>query len=162
MKCSTRRFGTVALGLFIFAAVQFPAYAQQASVYKWVDEEGTPHFTDRPPEGVDAVRLPLSYHRTDRRAIRQLLDERAKSRNARLQEASKRAAESAEQQAERQQAAEERKANCARARGILKKYTDAMLIYDVDDNGERVYLSADELDAIRENARKSVEEWCDE
>ncbi len=42
--------------LLLFAALAVPAAAQ--GVYKWTDEKGVVHFTDRPPARDDAVEVP--------------------------------------------------------------------------------------------------------
>ena len=54
----------VLLGLFAAAA------AQAEEAYRWVDEDGVVHYSDRPREGAEAVQLPAPNVATTRRVPR--------------------------------------------------------------------------------------------
>ena len=51
------------------ALVVMPAVAQQATVYKWTDEQGVPHYSDQPPVNAESEALPIRYRRTDKAAV---------------------------------------------------------------------------------------------
>ena len=59
------------------------------------------------------------------------------------------------------QAREERASLCESARDRLERYETAHRLYRPLEDGEREYLSDEELDAERAAARQSVDEWCD-
>jgi len=139
-----------------------PAGAQESSVYKWVDKDGTPHFTDVPPATGESEQLAVSSRRTDRSAIQSQMADRAEASES----AKKRAALEAEKTAamnEKQAGFEkQRRANCDMARSTQQKYFGAHKLFSIDADGEREYLSAAEIDAAYVKAGKSVQEWCDE
>ena len=58
------------------------------------------------------------------------------------------------------QIAEMRAKNCTIARERLLTYTQSHRLYRPLENGEREYLSDDEIDAARAKAAADVEEWC--
>ena len=57
MKRLSAPAGLLVLCIAGFAAST--AVAQEASVYKWVDAEGVPHFSDQPPLDSSAEELAL-------------------------------------------------------------------------------------------------------
>jgi hypothetical protein len=58
------------------------------------------------------------------------------------------------------QIAEMRAKNCTIARERLVKYTQSHRLYRPLENGERAYLTDDEIDDARAKAAADVEEWC--
>ena len=56
--------------LFVaLALTALTAGAQEFSVYKWVDEDGVPQYTDRPPNTADAQSTGIRSRRTDPSAV---------------------------------------------------------------------------------------------
>lgn len=53
-----------------------------------------------------------------------------------------------------------REANCATAREQLQSLTRASAIYQVDENGKRVYFSAQRRADEIQQARTAVDAWC--
>jgi hypothetical protein len=47
-----------------------PAVAQEAEAYRWVDEDGVVHYSDRPREGAEPIVLPTPNVATTRRVQR--------------------------------------------------------------------------------------------
>jgi len=167
MKLTDRRIAATTPALLtivlvsVFAACQLVA-AQEASVYKWVDKQGTTHYTDIPPAEGHAERIAMSYKRTNNSAVRSRLARRAEaSEVAKLRE-SQQAEDAAAEKAKRASIAKQRSANCEQARKTLQKYTEAHILYKPGADGEREYLSNAEIDEARMAARQSVKEWCDE
>ncbi len=167
MKLSICRFAVSALSLISVAVLSAlvmyqPAEAQEGAVYKWVDEDGTTHYTDRPPVSGDAELLSIQSRRTNNGAVQARLAKRSEATEvANLRDAQQ--AEDASAEKDNQaQIAEQRRANCQQARGTLTKYDDAHILYKPLADGEREYLTDDEIDAARLAARESVKEWCGE
>ena len=56
--------------------------------------------------------------------------------------------------------AKERASQCTSFRGRLEKLITSRRLYREDDNGERVYLGDDEMQAARAKVQSQVEEYC--
>ena len=140
------------------------AASEQGAVYQWVDKDGTPHYQDRPPEDVNAAQaakaMNLRYKMTDAEAMaaaakkQSELDGAADLRKDQQAEDKKAAAD------DRQEVKGEREKGCQQARDTLQKYETAHRLYRPGADGQREYLSDEEIDAARVNARKTVEQWC--
>lgn len=153
-----------AMGLVLSAAIAAPSWAaDEGAVYLWVDKDGTPHYQDRPPEGeLDARELNLRYRLTDGQAVaaagaRQ--DETEEVANLREQQQGE---DAANEEADRERVLGEREQGCAKARERLAKYDSAHRLYKPGPDGARNYLTDEEIDAARLEARRTVDEWCGE
>lgn len=139
--------------------------AEQGNVYLWVDKDGTPHYQDRPPEGADpetAKALSLRYRMTDAQAMAAAAKDKAALDDvARLRE-QQQAEDQGAEQSERDQVAKEREQGCEAARAKSQKYETAHRLYRPGPDGKRTYLTDEEIDAARLQARKDVAEWCGE
>jgi hypothetical protein len=135
------------------------------TVYRSVDDAGNVSFADRPPmfqesgnAPVDVLRMEI--HLTDRNALAANLEEKAKVNEARAvakEISNQQAAEDADLQARQN---EHRRANCDLANARLTKYRQARRLYRDLGDGEREYLTDDELDTERSNAASEVSDWC--
>ena len=132
-------------------------------VYKWVDDEGVTHFSAQPPRGVDAERTSIRLQNTYRPTPQ--AQDQAEPTAAQNAAAATRRKQQNEQAADNKiQAKNEQKIraeNCAEARTRLEKYTTARRLYREQDDGERNYLTDDELDNARVEAQQRVNDWCD-
>jgi hypothetical protein len=61
---------------------------------------------------------------------------------------------------DKQQVMNEREKGCQQARDKLQKYETAHRLYRPGADGQREYLTDEEIDAARVEARKSVDQWC--
>ena len=134
----------------------------QAEVYKWTDEHGQVHFSDKPP-GEDATgykkqttvpnnSAPSSQSHTDaeRRARQKKLSDSLEADRLEKQQA--------EEKLKQQQA--KREHNCKVARAELNAHKRANLIYDYDQQGNRVYFSEAKKQRYLESLRAEVRKWC--
>lgn len=149
---------------FASAAILFIACIANAgaqSIYKWIDENGVTHFSEQRPQGVESERLSVKVNsgfRGDSSGTADSSTESfARSREAR-QEKREQAAEDAERAAQQKAIREE---NCAKARERLNTYETSRRLYREREDGEREYLTDDELDQARADSRELVKEWCD-
>ena len=139
--------------------------AEQGNVYLWVDKDGTPHYQDRPPEGTDpeeAKALSLRYRMTDAQAMAAASKQKAEMKEVAGLREGQQAADKATEGAERDQVAKEREDGCKTARDKAQKYETAHRLYKPGPDGTRTYLTDEEIDAARAEARKTVAEWCGE
>lgn len=149
------------MALSVLPGVMPEASAQ--TVYKWVDADGITHFSTRPPRGVPAEATPVRLQRSLQSTEDSADDSSAPSpellaaTELRKQQTEEQAAEDAEvarQNAEMQAAA------CEKAKARVETYTNARRLYKPLENGEREYLTDDELDAERAKAQREVKELC--
>lgn len=125
-----------------------------ADVYKYKDEKGNIQYTDKPPS-LPAERLNVQSQRTDVVA--------AQSRPQPEQRPST-SQQSRDQSAEQKEAAEmtakDKAERCVKARERYDRYMNSQKLYEKDEKGERRYLSSEELDATRANAKAAMDEMC--
>ena len=130
------------------------------TVYKWVDGDGITHFSTRPPRGVPAeatpVRLQSSLQSTSQANEKSSpeLEAATKLRKEQSQDHAAEDAEVARQNAQMQAEA------CEKAKARVKTYSEARRLYRPLENGEREYLTDDQLDAERAKAQQFVNETC--
>ena len=136
------------------------AVAQEASVYKWVDSQGVPHFSDQPPANSGAQELAIHYNKTDRAALQASQKAKADLNTAADTRKGLEADADAAAEADRQKVLAERETNCKAAKDRVEKYNNALRLYKPGPNGERVYLTSEELDVERADANRAVEQSC--
>jgi len=150
------------LVLAVAGAFSAAAVAQQASVYKWVDAQGVQHFSDQPAADSSAEETNIRYRKTDKGALQARQKSKAELAAAgELREGQQSDADAAAE-ADRQKVLAERETNCKAARDRVAKYTNALRLYKPGPNGERVYLTNEELDVERADAKRAVDQWCSE
>jgi hypothetical protein len=141
------------------AAFMLPAAAQ--TVYRAVDELGNPAFTDRPEEYPEAEAIAIQVVASNRRAIaqKQTDDTQQAEDDAVAQQI--RDDQAAEDAAAGQQAEQDAQTtNCNSAKKRFDKYKSARRLYREKGDGEREYLSEEETDKARVEAKRAVDQWC--
>lgn len=128
-----------------------------SEIYKWTDQEGNVHYGDIPTQ--DSQRMAIQSRPTDPSRVSAIREASAEARARKLEAAAAAAAEgpSAEDVA---QAAAEKAEKCEDYRAKLEKMLYSRRLYREDENGERVYLSEDEMLSARERIQNQVEEYC--
>jgi len=143
-------------GLLIYLILTLPALAQ-AEVYRWVDSEGRTHFGDRPPTQAASqeVQVESAPARVDNAArdrqqkMNVFLEQKQQERDQRR---------AADAKAEKQAA--KRAELCTKMRARLKHLDSVSTFYNLNEEGERVFVSESENTRIRERFRKKVNETC--
>jgi hypothetical protein len=136
--------------------------AQAGDVFISKDAQGRPIYTDR-PDTLPAQRLDVKSSSTDVVAVKA----RAAEQQAQYAAASKASAEADQKAKEAKQAADltqaDRAKKCVELRDYYLQLMNARGLYEKGENeGERRYLSAEEIDTARENAKRSMDEFCSE
>jgi hypothetical protein len=130
------------------------------NVYKVIDENGTVAYSDRPISGVTEELMDVNISRTNLQAVAGGQKEQA-AMAAAVQTRENHEAEDAADAAGRQAAlAEQRAAQCEKAKQRSEKYNTHRKLYTMGEDGEREYLSDEELDAARADAALAAEELC--
>lgn len=159
-----RAFVTVLAVMLSAGISSVAADADRGAVYVWVDQNGIRHYQDRPPEGQDlaAQQLDLRYKLTDPAAVAAENKRTAEKQTAAAKVEQEQAEEAASDKADKDKLLGEREQGCATARERLEKYATAQRLYRPGPRGQRIYLTSEEIDAARADARRTVSEWCDE
>jgi hypothetical protein len=123
-----------------------------AVVYKWVDAQGKVLYGDRPPDGVHAEIVEMLGTHVARTTTAK--DSAPSPRTAARPEGqdesnTKKAVDSDVQQAREQQ--------CAAAQEQYKKLIEGRRIYKTGADGERQYLTSEEIDTQRADAKREVD-----
>lgn len=128
----------------------------QAEVYKWTDENGRVHYGDR-PQGSESEKLDIktSVPKPDaeldnhREKQRKLLDVFAEERAVKNQE--KAAAEKKKKELKQQ---------CAERKDYLRKLKRSASLYELDEKGNRQYLSNESHDKKIADVEKQIQKYC--
>jgi len=125
-------------------------------IYKWVDDDGTVHYGER-PHNKDAVKLNVIAKPSV--GIRD--QERFKRQERLLKVFEEERQEKASAAQEKRLEKEKRNQNCLLARRQLFNYQRASMIYKKDKKGNRVVFAHNERVEAERGAREAVEHWCD-
>jgi hypothetical protein len=125
-----------------------------AVVYKWTDAQGKVQYGDRPPDGVHAEIVELLGTHSGRVA--------ASSATAGTHAPI--AAPSGVTQQEKKSVAQDvesaRAKQCADAQDRYKKLIEGRRLYKTGDDGEKEYLTSEQIDTERLNAKRDVDTVC--
>jgi hypothetical protein len=135
--------------LLLFAALIAWSGIASAVVYKWVDAQGKVQYGDRPPDGVHAEVVEL------------LIAHAASARSAPPPApAANSAATPAAKDTDAQYVAQVRDTQCAEAQDHYKKVIEGRRLYKTGPDGERQFMSSEEIDTERLNAKRDVDNIC--
>jgi hypothetical protein len=135
------------------------APAALADVYKFKDDKGNVLYTDK-PSTLPAERLNVQSQRTDVVAVQA----RQEAELKRMQDGANGRAQTTAQRSEQEQAdqltAKDKADRCTKARERYDTYMNSQKLYEEQPNGERRYLTSEELDAARAAAKASMDVMC--
>jgi hypothetical protein len=142
--------------VLLCTALLFWSAMASAVVYKWVDAQGKTQYGDRPPDGVhaDVVELlgtHVAHSAARAPAVASSAPKTAPSGDKAAQDTKSAVA---------QDVAESREKQCADAQDRYKKLIEGRRLYKAGSDGERQYLTSDEIDAERLNAKRDVDGSC--
>ncbi|WP_152208326.1 DUF4124 domain-containing protein [Marinobacter changyiensis] len=143
---------TVVLSIMLIVA---PALTSAASVYKWIDDNGIPHFGDRQPAGIKSEPVNIKTGSTNSGGQTLSAQEQVRAIDDSRGERAERANLSAVEEARQKQ----RKANCETAQSNLKVINSNARIR-VEDNGEQRYLAPEEIEEQRQKFRQIADDNC--
>lgn len=154
----------IGIGVLVFGA---STLAAAGDMYRWVDAQGQVHYSDEPPPaGAKDVKL-IRSKGVDPSEQQEADDSEEAStepsyaeQQAAFEERQARKAEEQAKAEEEKRAAAERKKNCDAARSNYNTVTSGGRVMRINADGEREYLSDDELKQQAAEAKKSVDEWC--
>jgi hypothetical protein len=127
-----------------------------AVVYKWVDAQGKTQYGDRPPDGVHAEVVELLGNHPARAAPARPSANTASSTGSKNPAAQ----DAAAKQAVDQDVTQTREKQCAEAQDRYKKLIEGRKLYKTGTDGEREYLSSQEIDSQRLDAKRDLDAIC--
>ena len=127
-----------------------------AVVYKWIDAQGKLQYGDRPPDGVHAQIVEgLGTHGT-RPEPRPPADSSQPVKSA----AQTNNAQDSVKQTVDEDVAQVKDKQCADAQARYKTLIEGRKLYKAGADGERQYLTSEEIDAERLNAKRDIDAIC--
>jgi len=149
-----------AITLTMLGALLVAGTAGAAEVYKYTDDKGNVYYTDKPRE-LDTQRLNVQTAKANPSAppaaapgaeLKRMQDADAARKQASTQKANE--AEAA------QSNAKDRAERCKKARDRYDTYITSRKLFEEKPGGERRYLTSEELDTARADAKTSMDLWC--
>jgi hypothetical protein len=128
-----------------------------AVVYKWVDAQGKVHYGDQPPDGVKAEVVELLGTHTSRSAT---ANPTASTQNSKPAAPGQSSSSDSDKKAVAEDVAATREKQCADAQENYKKLIEGRRLFKTGPDGERQYLTSDEIDAQRLTAKQDVDTIC--
>ena len=142
----------------LILSVAMASAATASEIYRWTDEDGNVHYTDKPVEP-SSERMNIASRSTDNSAVQAQTQARLDSNAAAAEAAANEPAGPTpeELRAEKKQRAEQ----CTKYRERLTRFVQSRHLYREDENGERTYLDEAETQKTRNKAEENVREYCD-
>ena len=142
--------------LFVLFITVIYATFLSAQVYKWVDENGKTHYSDKPhDENAEAIHIEKtptldtdhdSRVEKQRRLLEVMAEERQETKQLKAQAAAEKL---------------KREVNCAKARKNLQDIMNAGFLYKkTNDPLNLIVYSDEERKDITTKAKKAVQDWC--
>jgi hypothetical protein len=130
-----------------------------ADVYKYTDDKGHIQYTDK-PQTLPAERLNVQSRRTDTVEIAKREEEEKKRADSQNKTKQQTQTQGQDQKQAAELSATDKEDRCAKARERFDNYTVSRRLYEVGENGERRYLSSEEIDTARASAKVAMDELC--
>jgi hypothetical protein len=131
-----------------------------AVVYKWIDAQGKVQYGDRPPDGVHAQIVEGLGNNRSARSEPSRPASAASSQPARSAPQAKSAQDDGIKKAVDDDVAQVKEKQCADAQARYKNLIEGRKLYKAGADGERQYLTSEEIDAERLNAKRDVDTTC--
>lgn len=147
------------LRTLLVSALLVATVPASAEIYRWVDAQGHVHYSDRPVPGATRV-VGIVTHATNPAAVAERNDSAQQQRQAEQTAAQKEQTDRAAAKTVDKDVAKIQEERCKKAREDYRVATESQRLYRVNKDGERVYLSDQELTEARINARKALDEAC--
>ena len=149
---------SIILMLMLLGASQ-SAFA--GKIYKWVDSEGKIHYGERPPAGNgQQMRVPRNPPRGATPAPSATTGENKDAASKFLESVAaerKEKNEAADKAAKNKEIADK---NCSRARKNVATLKQGGRRYEMDEKGERKYMSEEDIQKRLKESEAMVKEWC--
>ena len=149
--------------IFISTIVLVFAFTTQAEIYKWTDENGKVHYSDKPfDENSEKIKLKREPTKAERLEAQQrasaLIRRQNKVHSINERKSREQQISAQEEEKERQQ----REQACAEANRLIIVYSGRGAVYTTDNNGKRTYKGYTDEQKNQKIAelQRSIKENC--
>jgi hypothetical protein len=129
----------------------------RADVYRWVDEQGEPHYSDQWVPGSVVIKTVRAHPASSDAGARTVQQKTLTAANTRISE---QLSEQENARAVQEDLAKSRETRCKSAKDQYLRAITSRRVYKQDKDGERTYMSDEEADAWREQLRKATQDAC--
>jgi hypothetical protein len=143
----------------LLAGLLLAGSAGAGDVYVTKDAQGRTIYTDT-PQTIPAQKLDIHSQSAESAAAAQGTAAQAKQPSQQSQSSSAAPSSQAAAQQAAQTTAEDKAKRCMDARQRYQTLMDNWRVYEPGPNGERTYLTSEQLDAARANAKTAMDEFC--
>jgi hypothetical protein len=154
METVMLRIHTILAALLVMAG---PASA--GDVYVTVDAQGNRVYTDR-PDRLPANKIGVASAPSDPAEAEARYSDQMQQYEEAQDATDKARTKSAQTAKARELTAEDRAKRCVEARSRYEATMNAIRVYEEGPDGQRRYLSAEEIDTTRANAKQAMDEFC--
>jgi hypothetical protein len=137
-----------------FIALVLIAGAAYGQVYRWVDEKGVTHYGAQPPQDAKAREV------EDKLATPPGAAPREEDWQQKEREFRQRRIQSGEAEAKKEQESERRRMLCNQQRDLLARLQRAPRTYQLNDQGERVFMNDSQRESAIARQEKMVTQYC--
>jgi len=145
--------------VLVLSAATLAATASAGEIYKYVDEQGSVHYLDRPTGESGEQRMDITYSGTSSASVNAQVKRRNDYMTA-LDEARKETQSRREAEAQARAEMEARAAKCEENRARLESYLQSRRLYRENEAGEREYLDDEQILEARRKAEEAIQETC--
>ena len=145
--------------LLIIAIACLAAPIASAELYKYIDKDGKTVYSDQPPVNIDSKQLNIQSGASTSAAAPAAAPKSALDRDRDLQKTRDEARDRAKKSDESAKQASAQEQACAQAKSNYQTYAEGGRITKFE-NGERVFLSDQEIDLARESSKREMDEAC--
>ncbi len=147
--------------VLLFAALIAWSGMAGAIVYKWLDAQGKVQYGDRPPNGAHAqVVEGLATHASSSNAARPSEPAPA-ARPGQPPGTPPKTDDVAAKKSVDNDVSQVREKQCVEARERYRRLIEGRRLFKTGDNGERQYLTSEEIDSQRLDAKRDIDATCD-
>jgi Domain of unknown function (DUF4124) len=140
---------TLVISLVSCLLISSPTFAASSKIYKWTDEKGQVHFSERPKQGTQPEVIKPQIGHSDPVNYATPSDDKAKNEKK------------PESQADAEKKAPKDSERCEAARKNLETLKTYARIRIKGEDGEYKFLTPDEQQQKTDEATKAIEESCD-
>jgi hypothetical protein len=132
-----------------------------AGIYKWVDEDGKVHYSEKRPSGQPAkrMRVPTKAPKntsTYKRPSFKSKEDKDSEENANTNNRQ----DKAQQKADKGMSAEEKAKQCTRARQVMETLTAGDRVRQKDEEGNITYMTEEEKQERIKHEQKKINRYC--
>ncbi len=144
----------------LYAALLAWSGLASAVVYKWSDAQGKLQYGDRPPAGVHAEVVELLGTHAARSAPPRSAPSSTAAAAKPAAPATASATDDAAKKAVAEDVAQVKEKQCTDAQERYKKLIEGRRIFKTGADGERQYLTSEEIDSARVDAKREIDAVC--